>query len=114
MITEYLQFKKYEDKDVNFKMIGNYINKDTEINEKGKIYRMNDNEIKKSGKFVNEYIIETPGNKIRFFPTVGVIVFNEVITLFYAERRDKTKDIELFKPVAYLSDKEFKLERTVK
>ena len=108
LLTEYLQFKKYEDKDVNFKMTGNYINKDTEINEKGKIYRMNENEIKKSGKFINEYTIETPRNKLRFFPTVGVIVFNEGITLSYAERIDKTKEIELFKPIAYLSDKEHK------
>lgn len=102
LLEKYLEFEKYEEKDVNFTMQGNYIrNKDTqEI-----ICRMNDNDIKKSGKFINGDYIESPGNSTRFFPTVGVLKFFEGITLSYAEKKDKNKEIELFKPIAYLSDK---------
>ena len=102
LLTKYLDFKKYEKVDVNFEMKGNYIRNK---NSDGIIYRMNENE-KLNAKFDNKTTIETPRKRKRYFPAIGVFKFYEGITLSYAEKIKKENEIELFKPIAYLSDME--------
>ena len=110
LLTKYLNFTEVEglkNGSANFIMEGNYNN---DIKEE-KIIKVNDkkddNTIR-SGKFCNEIKLnEKPGQEERLSLRVGIILFNEGITLSYAKPLDDNNknDYSPFKVFACLSDK---------
>ena len=94
LLKEYLQLKN-----INFEMKGNYLGRKDVVDKT--IDELNTNE---NDKFSPEETLEPIGNNIsraRKSLRIGLVKFNEGITLSYAQKIDQNKNFEPFIPFAF-------------
>ena len=114
LLSKYLKFKETPNGSANFKMVGFYNNKNLDASERIIKCKEGDENMKlEVGRFSNKVVLEnSPGQAGRLSLRVGIMLFNEGITLSYAEsikgvdeNNNPIKDYSPFTPFACLSDK---------
>lgn len=111
--SKYLKFKETHDESAKFKMADFYNNKNLDISERTiKSNEGNDNMELEVENFNNKFVlINSPGQTGRLSLRVGIILFNEGITLSYADsfegkdNNNKIKDYSPFTQFSCLSNK---------
>ena len=103
LLKEYLKFEEIEKIKINFEMKGKY----NAPNLEDKMIRVYDGKNnKKCGTFSEEIFYGKPGKRERLSLRLGLVEFNEGITLSYAQTFDNSNNYYPFIPFAYLSKKD--------